>query len=67
MAQLSTAEIAVRRELVKETNLIANSYDRIRLAIRRTESEKQALKALKKLRINMETFERQNSHFGRQN
>ena len=65
--ELSPEEIQTRNDLYKEAGEIAEIYDRILTAIYKTESEKQALKALRKLKIHMEVFERQNFHFGRLN
>ena len=65
--KLSEQEIQTRHNLYKETNEILKIFDRICTAIHKTESEGQALKAIKKLKIALEVFERQNFHLGRQN
>lgn len=62
--KLSDEQIQTRKDIYSETEQIAVCYDRILAAIRRCESEKQIQKALKKLRIHMEVFERQNFHLG---
>ena len=65
--KLSEQEIAVRHEIVEETNIILASMDRILGSIRKTESEKQSLKALRKLRQTLEVHERQNFYLGKLN
>jgi hypothetical protein len=62
--KLSEQEVQVRKDIYSEAAKIADVYDRILAGIRKCESEKRVQKALKKLRIHMETFERQNLHFG---
>ena len=65
--KLSEQDVQVRKEIIKEAGNIAEVYDVILSTIHKAPSEKKQLDGLKKLRIHMEVFERQNFHLGRLN
>ena len=64
---MEAERIQTRKEILEVGLELADVHDRIMTAIHRTESEKQALKALRKFKIHLETFERQQFHLGRLN
>ena len=64
---MTPQQLHTREEIVKEANKLAFCYDRIMKLINRCESEKRSLKALKKLRMALETFEVQNQSLGQLN
>ena len=64
---MESERIIVREQLYREATKIADVYDRILSRIHKSESEAQALKALRKLRDSMQEFENKNFMIGRQN